>query len=167
MTVNAATRLIDRYAAGGALLSHATSELTPAQAVARPGPGAWSIVELAVHLLDADLVIAERMKRVLAENDPVLLAFDEDAWIARLHPEAQPLDETVRLFATHREWMSRILRACSDADFARAGRHSEAGRKTLAELLATAVGHLDHHLRFLYGKRANLGVALPPHYSAE
>ena len=27
------------------------------------------------------------------------------------------------------------------------------------------VGHLDHHLRFLYGKRANLRVALPPRYA--
>ena len=164
--MNAAHALIDRYAAGGALLAHATSELTPAQAVARPGPGTWSIVELAVHLLDADLVIAERMKRVLAEDDPVLQAFDENAWVARLHPEAQALEETVHLFAAQRHWMSRVLRACSDADFARSGRHSEAGRKTLAELLATTVGHLDHHLRFVYGKRANLGVALPPHYSA-
>ena len=47
----------------------------------------------------------------------------------------------------------------------RAGQHSEAGRKTLADLVATAVGHLDHHLRFLFAKRSALGLALIPHYS--
>ena len=38
---------------------------------------------------------------------------------------------------------------------------------TLAELLATATNHLDHHLLYLYAKRANLGVALPPRYARD
>ena len=63
--------------------------------------------------------------------------------------------------------MTRMLRGRPDADFARAGRHSERGRMTLAELLATATNHVDHHLRFLYAKRAALGVALPPRYGSE
>ena len=32
--------------------------------------------------------------------------------------------------------------------------------------LAKITNHLDHHLRFLYTKRANLGVALAPRYTA-
>lgn len=75
--------------------------------------------------------------------------------------------EAVDLLAANRRWMTQLLRRCSDADFARAGRHSERGRMTLADLLATATNHLDHHLRFLYAKRANLGVALPPRYGSE
>jgi hypothetical protein len=45
--------------------------------------------------------------------------------------------------------------------------HSETGPVTLAALLAKYVGHLDHHLRFLYGKRSNLGIAVPPRYTAQ
>ena len=63
--------------------------------------------------------------------------------------------------------MARILRTCSDADFARTGVHSERGKMTVAELLAYVTNHLDHHLRFLYAKRAELGVALPPRYGSE
>jgi hypothetical protein len=62
--------------------------------------------------------------------------------------------------------MTRVLRHCEQADFARVGIHTENGRLTLAALVANSVGHLDHHLRFLYGKRANLGVAIPPRYTA-
>ena len=162
-----AETVIDHYADGGPLLAYALAGLTPQQEQARPGPGTWSIAELAVHLLDSDLVIADRMKRVIAEEQPVLLAFDENAWLARLDSHAMPVDEAAALFAAHRRWMTRVLRNRTDADFARAGMHSEAGRKTLADLLAGAVSHLDHHLRFLYGKRANLGVAVPPRYSFE
>jgi hypothetical protein len=63
--------------------------------------------------------------------------------------------------------MTRILRHCAEEDFARAGMHSEAGRKTLADLVAGSVSHVDHHLRFLYAKRATLGVAVPPRYSVQ
>jgi uncharacterized damage-inducible protein DinB len=159
--------LIDRYVDGGPILAYAVSALNPDQARARPGPGAWSIAELAAHLLDADLVIADRMKRVIAEDEPALLNFEENAWIARLDSQSMPVDEAAALFAANRRWMARVLRNRPDGDFARAGIHSLAGRKTLAELLAGAVSHLDHHLRFLYVKRANLGIAVPPRYSFE
>jgi uncharacterized damage-inducible protein DinB len=160
------SEVIDRYAAGGPLLVYATADLTREHETARPGPGTWSIAELVAHLLDADLVIGDRIKRVIAEDDPVLLAFDENAWIARLDSQAMLVEEAVNLFVAHRHWMTRILRNCAEAEFARAGRHSVAGRKTLADLVAGAVSHLDHHLRFLFGKRASLGVALPPRYTA-
>jgi uncharacterized damage-inducible protein DinB len=159
--------LIDRYAAGGAILGYAVSGLTPDQETARPGPGAWSAVELSAHLLDADLVIADRMKRVIAEDDTVLQAFDENAWVERLGYQSTSVVEAVELLAANRRWMTRILRGLADADFARAGQHTERGRVTLAELLATATNHIDHHLRFLYAKRARLGVALPPRYGSE
>jgi uncharacterized damage-inducible protein DinB len=158
--------LIERYAAGGPLLSYAVAGLSTEQERARPGPGAWSIAQLVVHLLDTDLVFAERMKRVIAEDNPVLLSFDENAWVGRLDAQAMSVEEAVNLFAANRRWMAQILRRRPESDFARAGQHSARGRLTLAELLATITSHLDHHLRFLYTKRANLGVALPPRYTA-
>jgi len=161
-----ANPLIDRYAAGGPVLVYATSGLSSEHERARPGPGAWSLAQLAAHLLDTDLVLAERMKRVIAEEDPVLQAFDENAWVERLGAEAMRVEEAVNLFTANRHWMTQVLRRCSEDDFGRAGRHSEAGRQTLAELVARVTSHLDHHLRFLYAKRANLGVAIPPRYTA-
>jgi hypothetical protein len=77
------------------------------------------------------------------------------------------VEEAANLFAASRLWMAQILRRCTEADFARAGRHTEDGRQTLAELVARVTNHLDHHLRFLYAKRANLGVAVPPRYGRE
>ena len=157
--------LIERYAAGGPLLAYATSGLTAEQADARPGPGAWSLNELIVHVADADLVLADRMKRVIAEDSPSLLAFDETAWTARFG--ALPWAGAVDLFVANRSWMTRLLANGSEADFARVGRHSSDGPLTLAAIVAKAVGHLDHHLRFLYMKRANLGTAIGPHYAPQ
>lgn len=165
LTSAAIASLIDRFAAGGALLAYAVTGLSAEQEQARPGAGAWSITELMAHLVDSDLVGCDRMKRVIAEDNPILLAFDETAWIARLRSNEMPVEEGVNLFAANRHWMTRILRGCTPADFARAGNQTERGRETLAELLTGYVTHLDHHLRFLYGKRANLGTAIQPRYS--
>ncbi len=159
--------VIERYAAGGSLLAYAVQGLTSEQEKARPGPGAWSIAELAAHLADSDLVAADRMKRVIAEDEPALLAFDENAWIERLGSREMSVEEAVNLFAANRHWMSQILRRLPEADFARVGIHSENGRMTLASLVATYANHLDHHLKFLYAKRGNLGVSIYPRYSRD
>jgi len=161
------TPLVERYASGGAILRYAVTDLTPGHAAAHPGPGAWSVAELAAHLVDCDLVFSDRMKRVIAEDDPVLQGFDESLWMTRLGSGQMPVGDAVDLLATNRVWMTPILRRCADTDFARTGRHTEAGTVTLADLLAKATNHLDHHLRFLYAKRATLGVALPPRYASE
>lgn len=160
------TSLIDRYAEGGPLLQYATAGLPAEHEATRVGPGAWSLSEVVAHLLDADLVLADRMKRVISETDPVLQAFDENAWIERLDSRSMPIEEAVALFAANRRWITRVLHNCAESDFARSGVHTEAGRMTLAELLAKTVSHLDHHLVFLYGKRATLGIAVPPRYTA-
>ncbi len=158
--------VIDRYAEAGPLLRYAVSGLAPEHETATPGPGAWSLAQLVAHLLDTDLVFADRIKRVIAEDEPVLQAFDHEVWVERLGSADMPVAEAADLFAANRAWTARILRRCSDADFARAGRHSEHGRQTLAEILVKVTNHVDHHFRFLYTKRANLGVALIPRYTA-
>jgi hypothetical protein len=157
--------VIDRYERGGRLLTLAVEGLTPAQGRERVGPGTWSISELVAHMLDSDLVGIDRMKRVIAEDNPTLQAYDENAWIDRLDSRSMPMAEAAALFAANRRWMARILRRCTEADFARAGMHTEDGPKTLAKLLVGYVSHLDGHLRFLYGKRGALGVGIIPRYS--
>jgi aspartate aminotransferase-like enzyme len=118
------------------------------------------------HLVDSDLVYADRMKRVIAEDEPPLVAFDENRWIAGLDSQHMPVADAVNLFSANREWIALILRKGSEATFARFGNHSEVGRQTLTQIVTTIANHLDHHLRFLYAKRGNLGIAITPRYTA-
>lgn len=157
--------LFDRYERGGDLLAYATSNLSDASRDKPIGPGSWSIIQLVTHLADSDLVGADRIKRVIAEDDPTLLAYDENAWISRLNPQVIPLEEAVELFRIQRRYLARVLRSLDESDYARAGQHSERGRMTLIDLVVGYVGHLDHHLRFLYAKRGALGSFIAPHYS--
>lgn len=159
--------VIQRYANGGPLLVYATVEIPEGKADEKIGPGDWTLRQLISHLVDSDLNGAERMKRVIAEENPTLMAYDENAWARRLDYDHASIEEAVAIFTANRRWMTRVLKTLTDEDFARKGTHSETGTLTLAALLAKYVGHLDHHLRFLYGKRSNLGIAVPPRYTAQ
>ncbi len=61
---------------------------------------------MTAHLLDADLVLADRMKRIIAKDEPMLLAFDENAWIDRLGAGVMSVEEAANLFAANRHWMT-------------------------------------------------------------
>jgi len=116
--------------------------------------GLWSIQQIVMHISDSELVLADRMKRVIAEENPVLQAYDESLWIKNLHyDELSPADaaEIVRLI---RKQMHRILVKLPAVAFSRFGTHSEAGKKTLEDLIVGAVKHLRHHLEFVDRKKS-------------
>ncbi len=163
--MSAISELVDRYAIGPATLEYAVYGLTDEQIRARPGPGLWSIAELVAHLADSDAVASDRIKRVIAEPEPTLLAYDENAWNNRLKMQESSLEDAVALFRANRRWTEQALRRCDEADFKRRGTHTEKGSVTLADLVVTYVTHLDYHLKFLYAKRANLRTAIQPRYS--
>jgi hypothetical protein len=149
--------LIERFAAGGRELREAVAGLTRADLLATPGPGDWAIQQLVIHLADSDAIALDRMKRVLAEDNPTLLYADESAYVRELFCEEQDVEDAVLLFEVGRRQLARVLRKLPDAAFERAGTHSKRGRVTLGGLVAEYVEHLEHHLRFLHAKRERLG----------
>lgn len=149
--------IVDTYEHGGDKLRQAIVGLTRDDLHAFPVPGTWSIQQIVLHVLDADLVMADRMKRVIAEDGPTLQAFDENKWAANLHYDFQPADDAVAMFALNRRLMAGTLRRVPDEAFARKGRHTDRGDLTLTQLLQGAVDHLEHHLKFVNSKREKLG----------
>jgi hypothetical protein len=62
------SQLINDYLAGPQLLRKAVAGLSREQLLARPIPGKWSTLEVVCHLADFEIVCADRLKRVVAEN---------------------------------------------------------------------------------------------------
>lgn len=151
---------IERYAAGAPLLAEAIVGLTAEELVAKPVPGTWSIQQIVVHLWDADLVAADRMKRVIAEETPLLVNFDENAWVDRLGYQQIDPALCAELFRLNRLQMAAILQRQADETFARYGIHTQAGKKTLLDFVVGYADHLDGHLRHLLRKRELLGKPL-------
>lgn len=150
--------LTDQYAAGPAMLRQAVAGLSREQLLARPIPGKWSALEVACHIADFEVVFVDRLKSVIAENEPKLPGRDEGAFAARLAYHDRELEEELRLVELCRSQVARILRTLTDADLSRRGIHTEAGPLSLEQLLQRISNHLPHHVTFIHEKRQALGL---------
>jgi uncharacterized damage-inducible protein DinB len=152
------TQMIANYLDGGRLLREAVHGLNREQLLARPLADKWSTLEVVSHLADFEPILAERMKRVLAEDRPTLLSADENRFAAALAYHERNLEEELSLIDHTRAQMVRILRTLPLEALQRVGVHSERGPRTLEQILTGAANHIPHHVRFIREKRKALGL---------
>jgi len=150
--------LVGQYLAGPDTLRRAVAGMTPDQLRARPVAGKWSTLEVVCHVADFEPILADRMKRLIAEPRPTLLAADENRFAAALAYHDRDLEEELALIDQTRRQMARILRTLPPQALAREGVHSEKGPKTLEQILQAAIGHIPHHAVFIAAKRKALGL---------
>ena len=150
---------IDDYLDGPRLLRKAVAGMTQEQLTARPIPGKWSTLEVVCHLADFEIVYADRIKRIIAENEPTMFGGDPDAFAARLAYYDRQVEEELQLIELVRKQVARILRTLKPEDFQRRGMHSESGPLTLETLFQRITGHIPHHVRFIDEKRKALAQA--------
>ena len=149
--------LIKAYGVDAAKLREAVKGLSDADLKARPVAGKWSSLEVLVHLADAELAFADRIKRILAMEKPQLLAWPENDYIAKLHYHGQTAEDTLRFIESLRANLKRVLDKTTDAELNRTGLHNERGEQSVVDVLSYAVWHLNHHLKFIEDKRKALG----------
>ncbi|HZL33925.1 MAG TPA: DinB family protein [Tepidisphaeraceae bacterium] len=149
--------LVHEYENAAGLVGQAIKGLSREDLLAFPVPGTWSIQQIVLHLADSEQVFADRMKRVIAEENPSLLAFDDKKWSANLHYHEQSAQDAAGLLELTRKQMSHILRNLPDSAFERKGNHNVAGPQTLRQILEKANKHLHHHMEFIVDKREKLG----------
>ncbi len=156
----ATAHLVETYSCGGERLAQAIGgwsdadlRRVPSDSVAAEA-GKWSVHHLVIHLADAESGFADRIRRVIAMNEPALLMWDESAFSQRLHYEAQSTADAIELVRLTRRQLGRVLGKLPDSDFERIGIHSQRGEQKLSTIIGFADSHLNHHLSFVQKKRA-------------
>jgi hypothetical protein len=150
--------LIDRYRRGLERFDSRIFELSDEQMDTAFLPdanvGRWPVRVLVGHLADAELAFVHRMRRGIAEDSPVLAAWDENAFIdAGLYADGrQPVAAFVAVIHTLRKWTSGWLATLTPEQLARRTMHPERGAETVRRILARSTWHLEHHARFLNAK---------------
>ena len=158
MPTSSRDALIDAYLASLPPLRKAVADLGPEQLQARPVPGRWSTLEVVCHLVDSEQAWCHRMKRVIAEDRPLLIGYDETRFTAALPYHENDLEEELTLMEAMRNQMARTLRGLPDSAWSRTGVHNERGLITLEEMLRAEVEHVPHHLAHILEKRKALGL---------
>jgi uncharacterized damage-inducible protein DinB len=150
--------LIDDYLAGVQTLRQAVRGMTRDQVLARPVAGKWSTLEVVAHIADFEPILADRMKRVIALDNPPLIGADENRFAQTLAYHDRDLEEELTVVEMTRRQMARILRTQPDSVLQRIGTHNERGPRTLEQLLTGATHHVLHHVKFIQEKRRALGL---------
>jgi hypothetical protein len=151
-------QMIDAYLAGVGTLRKAVAGMSREQLTARPVAGKWSTLEVVCHLADFDPILADRIKRIIAEDRPALIGADENRFAAALAYHDRDAEEELTIIENTRRQLARILRTLPESALQRVGVHNERGPLTLEKMLATVTNHIPHHVKFIEEKRRALGL---------
>jgi hypothetical protein len=112
----------------------------------RPEPHEWSAAELLGHLWDAEIAFAFRARLILAQDQPPLIGYDQDAWAALPKPR---FGDLLAAFTALRTANIVLAERTPEALWERAGIHSERGPTSFRLLTETMAGHDRAHLEQL------------------
>ena len=137
-------RLIEQYRRGYDDVADALAGCTEADLDARPRPDAWSPREIVHHLADSEMTSAIRLRRLIAEEQPVIHGYDQDEFARRLYYD-RPIEASLAAFRAARAATVEILERLSPEQWARAGRHTESGAYSVEGWLAIYAVHAHKH----------------------
>jgi hypothetical protein len=145
---------LERFRRGAEVLATVLTGAAGEEVDFAPAPGKWTIRQIMAHLADSELVGAQRMRRVIAEENPTLTAFDQDAWTRNLDYARRRPTQSLETFRRLRAENYELLKELPEAAFERSGVHTENGRMTLRSLLEGYADHAESHARQLQSIRA-------------
>lgn len=138
---------IERYDRGPLRLRGALGMVPDGAVQWRPGPGRWSAHEIVCHCADSEVNGAARVRYLIAEKEPVIVAYDQDEWARRFDYHSLPIDTALSAIIGVRAHTAALLRRLPENAWARAGRHTEHGPYTVTDWLRIYADHLENHAR--------------------
>jgi hypothetical protein len=143
MTDDERQTLLDRYATGADDVLEALAGATDADLDRRP-PSGWSARMVVHHLADSEAMAYIRLRRLVAEDDPVIQGYDEPEWARRLHYD-RPIDASLAVLRSVRGASHELLGSLTDEEWQRAGTHSESGAYSVERWLRVYAKHSHEH----------------------
>jgi hypothetical protein len=146
--------LVARYKAGYRVVVAALRRIRPAERDWRPAPGQWSAREVVHHLADSESISAYRLRRLLVEDNPMIQGYDQDDYARELRYQTRPMAPALDAFKAARATTAQLLDTMTDADWQRAGTHSESGPYAAERWLEIYAAHAEIHAEQIRKNRA-------------
>ena len=155
-------RLIERYRSGSGEVERALAGITDKELDRRPPePDGWTAREVAHHLADSEAMAYTRLRRLVADDDPVIQGYDEPVWARRLHYDDRPIEPSLAVVRAVRAASVQLLEALTSDEWSRTGIHSESGPYSVDRWLQIYADHCHDHadqIRAARGAGAAVGA---------
>ena len=114
----------------------------------KPSPDKWCILEILAHLADMEIVLAYRLRQMLADKKPEIAPIDQDDWARNLgYMQSTPAEQTA-IYGLNRHANLQLLRKIKVEDLSKAAYHPEFKREmSVAEIVERMAAHGPNHLR--------------------
>jgi DinB family protein len=136
--------LIGKYRDGYRAVAEAVKGMSDEELDRRPEADDWTAREVVHHLADSEMRSALRLRRLLAEDEPQILGYDEQEYVRRLHYD-RPIQASLGAFRAARESTAEILDRLAEDEWARQGTHSETGPYSVEMWLIIYSMHAHNH----------------------
>ena len=137
--------LVAQYEAGPGVLQASVEGLSAAELDRRPADGGWTPREVVHHVADSEMTSAVRLRRLIAEENPLIVGYDGDEFARRLHYADRPIEPALAAVEAARATTAQILRGLTDDEWARTGTHSDSGAYGVEPWLEIYAVHCDEH----------------------
>lgn len=144
--------LIERYRDGSAAVDEALAGLTDADLDRRPPDGGWTPRQVVHHLADSETMAYTRLRRLLADDDPQIQAYDEAQWAERLRYDG-PIERSLAVVRAVRAASLALLESLEPHEWERTGVHSESGAYSVDAWLRIYAVHPHQHAAQIRGAR--------------
>jgi DinB superfamily len=145
MTPEERKDLIAKYAAGYDEVMNALNGFPSDSLGAHPIPGKWSAREIVHHLGDSESFSAGRLRKLLAEDNPVIQGYDQDQYAIKLRYNERDMAPALEAFRLARETTMQLLELMTEDDWKRAGTHTESGPYAAEDWLKIYAAHAHNH----------------------
>ena len=136
---------ISRYEKGPARLRAALAKVPPEAMKWRPAEGKWSVHEVVCHCGDSEANGALRIRYLLAEEDPLIVGYDQARWAEVFDYHDAPIEPALATIEAVRANTAALLKRLPEKSWSASGRHTESGSYTAEDWLGIYSEHLEKH----------------------
>lgn len=137
-------RLVEQYEQGYDGVMRALAGAGERDLDAREAEGEWSPREVVHHLADSEMASALRLRRLIAEDQPEIIGYDQEEYARRLYYN-RPIAASLAAFKAARDSTAEILRALTEEEWRRGGTHNELGEFSVRIWLEYYAQHAHDH----------------------
>jgi hypothetical protein len=141
---------IARYRTGTDAVRAALDGRSEADLDRRAPGGGWSARMVVHHLADSESNAYIRLRRLVAEERPEIVGYDEELWASRLHYD-RPIESSLAVLAAVRAASLQLMETLTPDEWDRTGTHSESGRYSMDDWLRIYSEHSHDHAAQIRG----------------
>jgi hypothetical protein len=145
--------LLERFRRGAELLAVVTTGAAGPELDFSPAEGKWGVRMIVCHLADTEAINVMRFRQMIAEDNPMLIPFDQDKWAANLDYRKRKISQPIETFRRLRGENYELLREQPEEVFARTGNHLKRGSMTILDMLRLHTEHVEKHVQHIQSVR--------------